>query len=118
MTLTQTPAPPSGKKRRLGEILLDAGVIDEVQLSAALAEQKKWGGKLGRTLVEMGYVDEDSMALALSRQLGLPVIDLDHAPLSPDVPKLLRLDVAERYGVFPVGADTKHKILHVATPDP
>ncbi len=118
MSFTATPVPPAGKKRRLGEILRDAGVIDETQLSAALAEQKKWGGKLGRTLVEMGFVDEDSMARALSRQLGLPLVDLDRAELSPELTKHLRLDVAERYGVFPVGGDRKHKVLHVATADP
>jgi type IV pilus assembly protein PilB len=118
VSFSPTPLPPAGKKRRLGEILRDAGVIDDVQLSAALAEQKKWGGKLGRTLVEMGFVDEDSIARALSRQLGLPLVDLDRATLSPELPKQLRLDIAERYGVFPIGGDRKHKVLHIATSDP
>ena len=97
---------------------MDAGLLTELQLKAALSEQRKWGGKLGRTLVEMGFVDEDSMAHALSRQLNIPVVDLDSLRLPPDVVQLLRIDVAERYGVFPLGGDPAHKLLHVASSDP
>lgn len=111
------PAPPA-KKRRLGEILLDAGLIDESQLQAALAEQRKWGGKLGRTLVEMGFVEEESMLLVLSRQLNVPAVDLDRATLPPDVGRLMRLDLAEQLGVFPLGGDPLQKTLLVATSDP
>ena len=114
MTLT----PPPVRKRRLGEILMDAGLLSETQLKAALQEQRKWGGKLGRTLVEMGIVDEDSMARALSRQLNIPVVDLDSVRLPPGVVQLLRIDVAERYGVFPLGGDPAQKLLHVASADP
>jgi type IV pilus assembly protein PilB len=111
-----SPAPQ--KKRRLGEILIDAGLIDELQLKAALSEQKKWGGKLGRTLVEMGFVDEESMVLALSRQLGVPLVDLDKLQLPDNIVQWLRLDIAERYCVFPLGGDMAQKVLHVATADP
>lgn len=114
--MSSAAQPP--RKRRLGEILQAAGVIDDLQLQAALSEQRKWGGKLGRTLVEMGFCDEDTMVTALSRQLGIPAIDLDRATFSPEVIGLLRGDVAERYGVFPVGGDPKQKILQVASSDP
>lgn len=110
--------PPPGKKRRLGEILLDAGLISSMQLNAALSEQKKWGGKLGRVLVEMGFVDEESMTAALSRQLSIPRVDLDKARLPEGILQHLRLDVAERYGVFPLAFDARTKSLSVATSDP
>lgn len=97
---------------------MDAGLVTELQLNAALSEQRKWGGKLGRTLVEMGFVDEQSMALALSRQLQLPTVDLDHAEINPDVVQYLRVDIAERYGVFPISGDRKHKTLTLASSDP
>src|SRR5207245_1942777 len=83
-------------RRRLGEILMDAGVLDEMQLKAALSEQRKWGGKLGRTLVEMGFVDEDSMTLALSRQLNLPVGNLDGQGPPAEVVQSTRVDSAAR----------------------
>ncbi|HZN91912.1 MAG TPA: hypothetical protein VFB81_04385 [Myxococcales bacterium] len=113
-----TSSPPAGKKRRLGELLKDAGLITELQLKAALAEQRKWGGKLGRTLVEMSFVEEASMAAALSRQLNLPLVDLDALQTPADVTSWLRVDVAERYGVFPLGGDPRQKTLQVATSDP
>ncbi len=111
-------SPPPPRRRRLGEILLDAGLITQVQLQAALAEQRKWGGKLGRTLVEMGFVDEESMVLALSRQLNFRAVDLDRTAISPHVLQMLRLDIAERLGVVPLGGDPLRKVLHIATADP
>jgi type IV pilus assembly protein PilB len=112
------PPPAPGRKRRLGEILVEAGLLSEVKLRAALSEQRKWGGKLGRTLVEMGFVDEDSMAAALSRQLNLPRVDLDKLQVPLEVVQLLRIDIAERYGVFAFEGDAKQKTLQVATSDP
>ncbi len=112
--MTQAPQ----RKRRLGELLQEAGLVSELQLTAALAEQRKWGGKLGRTLVEMGFVTEDAMAEALSRQLGLPRIELDGHQLQADALEFLRVDIAERYGVFPLGGDRKAKTLTLATSDP
>lgn len=106
------------RRRRLGELLIDAGVLDESRLKAALGEQKKWGGKLGRTLVEMGFVDEDSMMRALSRQLNLQAMDLDTVALPSSVVQLMRVDLCERYGVFPVGGDAKTRTLQLATSDP
>ncbi len=111
-------APAPARRRRLGELLIDAGVLDESRLKAALGEQKKWGGKLGRTLVEMGFVDEDSMMRALSRQLSLQALDLDAVSLPSSVVQLLRVDLCERYGVFPVGGDPKTRTLQLATSDP
>ena len=111
-------APQPARRRRLGELLIEAGVLDDSRLKAALGEQKKWGGKLGRTLVEMGFVDEDSMMRALSRQLNLQAIDLDSVQLPNTITQLLRVDLCERYGVFPIGGDAKSRILQLATSDP
>jgi type IV pilus assembly protein PilB len=111
-----TPAPP--RKRRLGEILLDAGLLTEPQLLSALAEQRKWGGKLGHTLVQLGYVNEGAMAHALSHQLDLPTVDLDEFEPAGPVEALMRVELAERYGVFPVSYDPVLQTLTVATSDP
>jgi type IV pilus assembly protein PilB len=107
-----------GRRRRLGELLQEAGLITQVQLNAALAEQRQWGGRLGRTLVEMGFVDEASMATALSGQLQLPMVDLDAQEIAPEVLEFLRVDLAERYGVFPLFGDRRKKELHLASADP
>lgn len=106
------------RKKRLGEILMDAGLLTETQLRSALAEQRKWGGKLGHTLVQMGFVDESSMVHALSRQLHIPAVDLDTVTPPEHVLKSFRVDLAERYSVFPVEADVAHKTLTLASADP
>ena len=107
-----------GRRRRLGDLLVEAGLIKDEQLKAALNEQRKWGGRLGRTVIEMGFVTESAMAEVLAKQLELPVIDLDTAEISEDAPKWLRIDICERYGVFPVSLDRAARQLSVATSDP
>lgn len=107
-----------GRKMRLGELLVAAGVLDEARLQAALAEQKKWGGKLGRTLVDMGLLSEELMVKALSRQLGIQESRPDVDPLPPDVSGWLGVQFCERYGVIPVARDDQKRVLSVATSDP
>lgn len=118
--MAATPPPTTGPrvKLRLGELLLKAGVVSDVQLKAALAEQRKWGGKLGRTLVDMGFVNEEIMAKALARQLGLPLVNLAKDMIPGHVTQHLGVDLAERFGIFPVGADAQKRVLQVATSDP
>lgn len=105
-------------RRRLGELLIEAGVLDESRLKAALAEQRKWGGRLGRTVVEMGFVDEVAMCRVLAQQLRLGTVDLDAERLPDRITDHLRLDLAERYGVFPTSYDAQSNTLTVATSDP
>jgi type IV pilus assembly protein PilB len=95
-----------------------AGLLTETQLRSALAEQRKWGGKLGLTLMQMGFVDESSMVHALSRQLAIPTVDLEAHTPSPVALQALRAEIAERYTVFPTAADPANKLLTVATADP
>ncbi|MDC0707646.1 general secretion pathway protein GspE [Stigmatella sp. ncwal1] len=110
--------PPPFRKKRLGEILLDAALLSETQLRTALAEQRKWGGKLGHTLVQMGFVDENSMVHALSRQLQIPTVDLSQVAPPAHVFQLFPAALAERYSVFPVAVDLSHKALTLASADP
>ncbi len=116
--MTRTPAQASRSKKKLGELLIDAGLISDAHIKAALHEQKKWGGRLGKTLVEMGFVTEASMCDVLAQQLELGAIDLDTAQLPARIESQLRLDLAERYGVFPVAYDPVGKQLALATSDP
>jgi type IV pilus assembly protein PilB len=97
---------------------VDAGLLNEDHLKAALNEQRKWGGRLGRTVVEMGFVKEADMVHVLAQQLDLRTVDLDQARLPEKITDCLRLDLAERYGVFPLGIDAHGHVLFVATSDP
>ncbi|MGB1905331.1 MAG: MSHA biogenesis protein MshE, partial [Pseudomonadales bacterium] len=73
------------KKVRIGDLLLDEGVIRSSQLESALAEQKGSGKKLGRLLIESGAVTEDKLLSVLSKQLGLPFVGLRQFPFNVEL---------------------------------
>lgn len=104
---------------RLGEMLVKAGVTTELNVNAALAEQRQWGGKLGQILVRMGAVSEQLVVLALSRQLGIPTLDLSAIEALPE-PLVQRLPRAmcEHYRVLPLQYLTERRVLRIAMADP
>lgn len=103
---------------RLGDLLLQAKVINNEQLQRALAEQQKWGGRLGRALVDLGFVNEQTMNAALAHHLRLPYFDFDKTPPPANVVELLSVQACERLGVMPVGADLARQVIRVATSEP
>jgi type IV pilus assembly protein PilB len=118
-----TPARPLASARRLqsprlGDLLVQAGAITAAQLERALKEQLAWGGRLGQVLLSLGFTDEVRIATAIARQLGLPAVDLDRAQLPAQVTQLLPLELAERYGLMPLGARPVEGRLLVACFDP
>ena len=70
-------------RQNLGDMLLAANLIDEVQMQIALAEQKQNGKRFGSTLVELKFIDENVLAAFLSKQIDVPCISLLHV----DIPK-------------------------------
>ncbi|RMF19778.1 MAG: MSHA biogenesis protein MshE [Gammaproteobacteria bacterium] len=85
------------KKIRLGDLLVQKGLISEEQLMKALAEQKKTGLKLGRTLVELGLVEEDALLQVLSDQLGIPFVDLRRFQFDTELVQRLPEVMARRH---------------------
>src|SRR5947207_13423685 len=86
---------------RIGDLLVKAGVITELQLKAALAEQQQWGGKLGDILVRMEFLTEEVLVRALSNQTGIPRADL-HGEATRAALALIPAEVAEQFGLVPV----------------
>ncbi len=87
---------------RVGEILVSAGIIDEMQLEAALSEQSRWGRRLGVTLIKLGMVEEGHLIRALAKQLNLPVASLAGKRIPPDVIGLVPARVAIEHAVIPL----------------
>ena len=87
---------------KLGEMLLKAGLVTQEQLTAALENQKKGGGKLGYNLVKLGFVSEDDITQLLSEQYGVPSINLRHFEIDEQVCKLIPAEVAQKYLIMPV----------------
>jgi MSHA biogenesis protein MshE len=85
------------EKIRLGDLLIQQGLLTDEQLKLALAEQKNSGRKLGRIFVDSGFVTEEAISRALARQLQSPFIDLKGFTPRPDLIKLLPEAQARRY---------------------
>lgn len=103
-------------RKRLGEMLVEAGVIDAGSLRAALAEQQRWGGTLGRQLIEMRLLDENTLVATLSAQLNLPSVDLDQVQIPANVLALVPGDLCEHHSIVPFAQP--FKFLDVAMSDP
>jgi type IV pilus assembly protein PilB len=105
-------------KKRLGELLLEAGVIDEAMLQSALGHQRRWGGRLGQALLDLKLVSEAVIVEALSRKSGIEVARLnDLEPYALEqATKLVPREFAQRNNVFPMAADTSS--ITVAMSDP
>jgi len=104
---------------KLGEMLLKAKILKEGQLRLALNEQQKQGGRLGEILVKLSLVTEDLLVRALSRQMGLPVTDLDMVQeLAQELQAKLPRSVAASYEAVPIRLGDGGKLLTVAMADP
>ncbi len=88
---------PRPEKVRLGEILLQQGLLTELQLQDALAAQKQTGRKLGRVFVEKGFVSEEQISTALAKQLQVPFVNLKHFTVKPEVAMRLPETQARRF---------------------
>ena len=88
---------PPPQKVRLGDLLIQQGLLSEEQLKIALDEQKRTGRKLGRVFVESGYVTEEGISQALARQLKIPFVDLKNFSPKPDLIRLLPEAPARRF---------------------
>src|SRR5256885_2912741 len=102
---------------RIGDLLVKAGVITDLQLKAALAEQSQWGGKLGDILVRMEFLTEEVLVRALSKQSGIPRADLSGEPNKGALARV-SAEAAEEFNVIPVGVKEEGRTLVVAMSDP
>lgn len=94
--------PMIGPFCRLGELLVQRGVITNLQLQVALAAQQSCGRRLGRILVERGFASDWQIADALAEQFGLEFLDASTLKPSPKALKLLSPELALRHGVLPI----------------
>ncbi len=94
---------PPPQKIRLGDLLIQQGLLTEEQLKIALDEQKRTGRKLGRVFVESGYVTEAGISQALARQLRIPFIELKTFTPRADLIKLLPEAPARRFRALVLG---------------
>jgi type II secretory ATPase GspE/PulE/Tfp pilus assembly ATPase PilB-like protein len=105
------------KPKRLGEILIDEGVISLDQLNIALTEQKKVHEPLGKLLVGLGFATESIMRSALGEALEQDSVDLSRVVPDPDAIKMINSDTARKHKVIPLNYDAVRGTLTIAMSD-
>src|SRR5512145_1285262 len=106
---------------RLGQLLVEAGIITPDQLAAALDLQKRDPRRLGTLLVEAGYLNETQLTQVLSQQLNAPWVSLYHIDFSRQLLNLVPRQIAERHCLVPIFVRRVRGIgeaLYVAMDDP
>lgn len=103
-------------KKRLGEMLVENGLITEDRLKQALIDQKKAGSKLGQFLTRLGIVSELQIIDMLSQQLKISKYHPDLYPLDIDLIRYIPIEVAQKYQLAPLRK--KGRLLTVAIVDP
>jgi general secretion pathway protein E len=106
-------APPI---KKLGEILVDAGLITPEQLSQAVEEARQQQKRLGDYLQDEGMVAAEDVALALSLQLNLPIIDLTRQHVQPEALALVPEEYARQHDLIPVDLTGDSLVVVMADP--
>ncbi len=108
------------KNLRLGEILKQAGIIDDFQLNSALSYQRHWGGRFGESLIRLGYLSEDKLQNFLAQQFDLPRIELFERKIREEILAYIPVEKAREFHALPVEKREIGGTIHlvVAMTDP
>jgi len=93
-------------RKKLGEILLERGIIDQDQLNSALAYQRQWGHRLGVALVAKGFITEGMLCKVLGEVMSLPAVDLSKVDFDPDALRLVPFNTCENNDLIPFALET------------
>lgn len=86
-----------GQKVRVGDLLVEKGIITQEQLMMALDEQKRSGRKFGRAVIDLGFVSEDQLLLEMSTHFAMPYIDISRFQFDSEITRRLPESIARRY---------------------
>ena len=102
---------------KVGDILIEAGLVTPQQVDKAIAEQTSGKRKrIGTILVEKGLITEDQLLTALAQKVGLRRVDLEQNPPAPEAIKRLSREVIERMQVLPIEVKGKQLVVATSTP--
>jgi type IV pilus assembly protein PilB len=102
--------------KKIGELLLQEGLISQEQLSRALEDQSQSGERVGAALIKLGYIGEDVLAEFIARQFHVPQVNLSKLTIPREVITIIPLDISQKYQAVPFGL--MGNTLNVAMADP
>ncbi|MEA2081167.1 MAG: type IV-A pilus assembly ATPase PilB [Elusimicrobiota bacterium] len=104
-------------KKRLGDLLVDVGIISAEQLQTALQEQKERGGKLGQILMAMGFITEDVLLAFLGKQCNVSYVSLnEYGEIPESVIQTVPETIVRHQKLIPIALDGGE--LTIAMSDP
>ncbi|WP_020619742.1 GspE/PulE family protein [Paenibacillus daejeonensis] len=103
-------------RKRIGDLLVDAGVITPDQLQQALHQQKEMKKRLGDVLISEGYISQQQFIEVLEFQLGIPHVQLFRQKIEPKIIALIPQKMATLHGVLPLRVDGGKLILAMSDP--
>jgi type IV pilus assembly protein PilB len=106
----------ASSRPRLGEVLLNSGLVTEDQLMLALAEQKRTGDRLGRILVDKRVVTDGQLTRILAQQLGSEFVDLEDRALDFTATRLVRESFSRRHQALGIGWEDGRLVVAMANP--
>jgi len=108
------------EKKKLGQILKKKGLLTGTRLVRILDRQKLTGQKLGEILLDEGLISEEVLLEALQEQFQIPIVDFQNAPVDSEALSLISQEFAVDYMVLPLTIlqVAQGKILVVAMEDP
>ncbi|MGA7145950.1 MAG: ATPase, T2SS/T4P/T4SS family [Desulfobacterales bacterium] len=115
MKTIETQKASMGRKR-IGECLIEAGLIDQETLAKALEIQKSQKKKIGQILIEMGVADDVTIAKVLAEQLKISFVRLEKKTISEEIIKLVPAELAENYLLIPIELQNKKLVVAMANP--
>ncbi|ERP31601.1 type IV-A pilus assembly ATPase PilB [Chitinivibrio alkaliphilus ACht1] len=89
-------------RKRLGEVLVDQGLVSPKMLEKGLLHQKKSGKKLGETLIELGYITENKLIDILSAQLDVQHVILDQIKVKKALTSIIPKELCKKYNILPI----------------
>ena len=102
-------------RKRLGDLLVGAGLITEEQLKTALSDKSK-SQRLGDVLLQKGYITEQQLIEVLEFQLGVPHVSLYRYPFDPNLFNLIPEETAKRNLIVPLKKDGNRLVVAMSDP--
>lgn len=103
-------------KKRLGDLLVENGIITQEQLQDALTEQRNTKRRLGDLLISQGYITEQQLIEVLEFQLGIPHVSLFKYNIDPAITGIIPESVAKRHQVLPFMKEGGKLMVAMADP--
>jgi len=104
------------KKIHIGKLLLNNNLITQAQLDTAIARQESSGDRLGQVLVNMGLIKENQILELLAEQLKIPLVDIKNYAFDPEVVSLLPEIYARRFRAIVLNKDKQGILVGMADP--